>query len=78
MLTKLLCMTFLTAIILPTNMLASSKLSFSEFGLDDGKPCKLPLQNEKLVIIYDNGKVEYSKTKKVMVFLHGYQHHHQG
>lgn len=43
MLTKLLCMTFLTAIILPTNMLASSKLFFSEFGLDDGKLCKLPL-----------------------------------
>ena len=69
--TRLFCLMLLTAMICPSIMLADSNLSFSELSLDDGKPCKLPLQNEKLAITYDNGKAEFDNTKKVMAFSMG-------
>lgn len=68
---KRVAFVLLIAFLAPTTLLADSKLTFSDLGLDDGTPCTLPLQNEKLTISYNNGKGKFNAKKKVMAFSEG-------
>ena len=59
------------AILSPICMWAGCNISFADLGLDDGTPCSLPLQNEKLAISFKDGKGKFNARKNIMAFSKG-------